>query len=261
MVRETEDARDERKRRFIAALKEKSCRDLINPLARKIKSYEEGSIPAEEVFKTVSYVARESREIETLFKKRPDVILAGIAMDENLYVTEVGEISVKVRKGDVTVVFTDAIVNPASPDGAMSAGLAGAIKSAGGADIEKEALSKAPIEGGNAVATGTGSLPNRYVLHAPTVDEPGGRSSYNHVEAAVTAALKLAEELEIESIAIPGMGTGAGGIAPADSAKAIITAIKSHEVKTVSDITLIDRTDEMVGAFTKTLEQYDEEYG
>ena len=55
------------------------------------------------------------------------------------------------------------------------------------------------------------------------------------------------------------MGTGASGVSPADSAKAIITAIKSHEVKTVSDITLIDRTDEMVGAFTKTLEQYDEE--
>ena len=261
MTRETEDARDERKRKFISTLKEKRCRDLIDSLARRIKSYEEGTVTAEEVFKSASYVARESKEIETLFKKRPDVILAGIAMDENRYVTEIGELSVKVRKGDVTVVFTDAIVNPASPDGAMTAGVAGAIKGAGGAEIEKEALSRAPIARGNAVATGAGSLSNRYIVHAPTMDAPGGTSAHDHVKDAVIAALKLAEELEIESIAIPGMGTGAGGVSPVDSARAIVEAIASHEAGSVSDITLIDRTDEMVAAFTKTLEQYDEEHG
>lgn len=46
----------------------------------------------------------------------------------------------KVRQGDLTAVFADAIINPASPDGTMSAGSAGAIKKVGGDEIEEEAM-------------------------------------------------------------------------------------------------------------------------
>lgn len=259
MVKESEEARDERKRRFIAALREKKCRDLIEPLARKIDSYVKGEITPEDVFKTVKYVARESDEIAGTFKKRPDVILAGIAMEENKYVTEISEINIKARQGDLTAVFTDAVINPANAKGVMSAGVAGAIKNAGGEGIEKEVVSKAPIPVGGAIATGAGSLPNLYVIHAVTVDEPSGSSSPENVKNALAAALKTAEEIECESLAIPGMGTGAGTVAPKESANAIVDAIKSHAAEHLSDIILIDRNDEMVEAFVTALERYDEE--
>ncbi len=261
MTNENEEARDERKRKFIDSLKETRCRSLIEPLGDKINSYLEGNITAEDVFKAAHYVSKQSNDAIAMFKKRPDVILAGIAMEDNLYVTGIGEINIKARNGDLTVLFVDAIVNPASPDGAMAAGVAEAIKRAGGEEIEKEALSKAPIERGSAAVTGAGSLYNLHVIHAPTADEADGESSREQVKAAVLAALEAAEGLGAASIAIPGMGSGAGKVSPQDSAGAIVEAIISHEAKSISDIILIDRDENTVQAFIKALEEYDEETG
>ena len=261
MTNETEEARDERKRKFIDSLKDARCRSLIEPLGDKIISYLNGDIAAEDVFKTAHYVSKQSTNVIAMFKKRPDVILAGIAMEDNLYITGIGEINIKTRNGDITVLFVDAIVNPASPDGAMAAGVSGAIKRAGGEEIEKETLSKAPIEQGSAVVTGAGSLPNLHVIHAPTAGEAGGESSRELVKGAVLAALEAAEELGAASIAIPGMGTGSGKVPPQESASAIVEAIRTHEAKSISDIILIDRDEDTVQAFIKALENYDEETG
>ena len=261
MTKETEEARDERTRKFIDSLKESRCRSLIEPLGDKIISYLNGDIKAEDVFKTAHYVSKQSNDVIAMFKKRPDVILAGIAMEDNLYVTGIGDINIKVRRGDLTVLFVDAIVNPASPDGAMTAGVAGAIKKAAGEEIEKETLSKSPIEKGSAVSTGAGSLPNLHVIHAPTTGEAGGKSSGELVKNAILATLEAAEELGAGSIAIPGMGTGTGKVSPKESARAIVEAIRSHEAKIISDIILIDRDEEMVQAFIEALEAYDEETG
>jgi O-acetyl-ADP-ribose deacetylase (regulator of RNase III) len=261
MAREDPDARTERKRRFISMIRDKKCRKLVEPLAHKIQTYLKGETPPEDVFKAAHYVAKHGDEITVDFKKKPDVILAGIAMDENRYITEIAGVGVKVRHGDALEVFTDAIVNPASPDGKMAAGLAGAIRKSGGDAIEKEAVAKAPIAPGTAVATGAGTLPFLSIIHAPTGAEPGGKSSAERVAAAVAAALDLAGNLELDTITIPGMGTGIGGLSPADSAGAIVSAIRSHGEGRVSNVNLVDMSEETVAAFVKALEAYDEENG
>jgi len=180
-------------------------------------------------------------------------------MEENKYITEVGEINVKVRQGDITVLFADAVINPANTQGMMGGGVAEAIKQIGGDEIEKQAVSKAPIDIGTAISTTAGKLPNLYVIHAPTVDTPGGASSPDMIKSAVTGALQEAERLECETLAMPGMGTGVGGVSPKDAAQAMLEAIKDHEPKTVADIILIDRGEEMVNAYIEILEKYDEE--
>lgn len=261
MPRETEEARDERKRSFIEALKESEYRALIEPLDRKTAAYLKGEIPAEDLFKTIHYVSKQSNEVVAMFKKRPDVILAGIAMEENLYVTEICDINIKVRRGDLTVLFVDAIVNPANTGGSMGGGVAGAIKKAGGEVIEKQAIAAAPTALGTAVVTEAGALPNLFVIHAPTVDEPAGSSSPEMIEAAVSAALAEAEKTELQTIAIPGMGTGVGGVPFEDAARAVVSAICSHETKGISDIILIDRDERMAEAFVKALERFDGENG
>ncbi len=261
MPKENEEARLERKRRFITEIRDRKCRDLIEPLLHKMQSYLKGEIPPEDVFKAAHYLARRGNEISTDFKKKPDVILSGIAMDENRYITELGDVTVKVRRGDVASVFADAIVNPASPDGTMSKGLAGAIRNAGGGQIEKEATAQAPIAGGTAVATTAGSLPFLHVIHTPTIDTPGGASSPEMVRTAVSAALALADELELETVTIPGLGTGAGGLAPDEAATAIVDAIAAHNARVVSSVNLVDMNEETVGAFVRKLEAYDEENG
>ena len=261
MPKETEEARDQRKRAFIEALKESKCRALVEPLHRKTEAYLGGEIPAEDLFKTIHYVSKESGELVQMFKKRPDVILAGIAMEENLYVTEIRDINVKVRRGDLTVLFVDAIVNPANTGGSMGGGVAGAIKRAGGDLIEKQAMAAAPIALGAAVSTEAGDLPNLFVIHAPTVDKPAGSSSPELITAAVSAALAEAERVEAQTVAIPGMGTGVGGVDLGDAARAVIEAICAHGTKDISDIILIDRDERMAEAFVKALERYDEENG
>jgi O-acetyl-ADP-ribose deacetylase (regulator of RNase III) len=260
-MKENEEARDERKRSFIESLKRAQTRGLIEPLAKKIDSFMEGTLAPEELFKAIHYVSTQSEKVTKRFRNRPDVVLAEIAMDENKFTTEVGDINIKARLGDILTLFVDAIVNPADPRGVMAQGVAGAIKAAGGEEIEKEAVAKAPIAAGGAIATSAGTLQNLKVIHVAIATEPGGKSSPETVRRAAAAALALAEELELESIAIPALGTGAGGVSPDDSAAAIFEAIRAHAPKSLSDITLVARDETAAAAFVKVLEKFEEETG
>ena len=160
--------------------------------------------------------------------------------------------AVVVEKGDLTKVFCDAIVNPANSSGYMGGGVAGAIKRIGGIVIEKEAISKAPIEVGKAVATTAGTLPCKYVIHAPTMKQPAMKIGVENVRLATQAALKLGIELNLKTIAIPGMGTGVGRVSVEDAAGAIVCMVKEYENK-FEKIILIDRNEEMVDSINSYL--------
>ena len=155
-----------------------------------------------------------------------------------------------VEKGDLTQVTCDAIVNPANSYGYMGGGVAGAIKRIGGIEIENEAVSKGPIPVGKAVVTTAGSLPCKYVIHAPTMKQPAMRIGIDNVKLATKAALDLAIKLKLNSIAIPGMGTGVGGVEINIAAKAIVDIVKQYESK-IEKIMLIDRDSEMIESFNK----------
>ncbi len=138
---------------------------------------------------------------------------------------------ISVVLGDITQTQADAIVNPANSRLMMGGGVAGAIKRIGGAIIEKEAVQKGPIRVGEAVATSAGKLKARYVIHAPTMPLPAMSTDLKNVEKATSAALRLARDLELSSIAIPGMGTGVGGVPVKDAAQTMIEAIKTASVR------------------------------
>jgi O-acetyl-ADP-ribose deacetylase (regulator of RNase III) len=157
-----------------------------------------------------------------------------------------------VEKGDLTQVTCDAIVNPANSYGYMGGGVAGVIKRIGGIEIENEAVSKGPVPVGKAVVTTAGSLPCKYVIHAPTMKQPAMRIGIDNVKLATKAALDLAIKLKLKSIAIPGMGTGVGGVETNIAAKAIVDIVKQYESK-IEKIMLIDRDTEMIESFNKHL--------
>ena len=119
-------------------------------------------------------------------------------------------------------------------------------------EIEKEAISQAPIDVGKAVATTAGTLPCIYVIHAPTMKQPAMRISVENVKHATQAALKLGVELKLKSIAIPGMGTGVGRVPVEDAAKAIVSIAKEFENK-FEKIVLIDRNEDMVDSYNRFL--------
>ena len=80
------------------------------------------------------------------------------------------------------------------------------------------------------------------------------RIDAENVKKATYAALKLSEKLKIKSIAIPGMGTGVGGVSADDAAEAMIAVIRGFEEK-FDNIILIDRNEKMTAAFINFLKK------
>jgi uncharacterized protein (DUF433 family) len=76
-----------------------------------------------------------------------------------------------VIEGDITALEVDAIANAANNALWMGAGVAGAIKRAGGDEIEREAVAKGPIEVGEAVAAGAGRLAAKWVIHGAVMGQ------------------------------------------------------------------------------------------
>ena len=253
-----DDPRDVRKKEFIESIRRRKSAALLGPLAEKITAWESGKMDPADVFKAAGYAARKGEAMIADFKKRPDVILAGIAMDENRYITFLGETGIEVRLADITEVFSDAIVTPVEPDGGMTAGAAAAVKETGGGEIEKETRARAPIAAGSAVSTGPGNLPTGNVIHA-AVKDASGTITPASVAEALSAALKEAEELEAETVTVPGLGYIAGGIGAEESAAAVITALKGHKGESVAKVLLVDIAEEVVAAFVSELEKRDAE--
>jgi len=159
-----------------------------------------------------------------------------------------------VKKGDITKISCDAIVNPANSFGYMGGGVAGAIKRVGGDEIEKEAIAQAPIFVGSAVATTAGALPCQFVIHAPTMKKPAMKIPVENVAKATQAALKLGKEMQIKNIAIPGKGTGVGSVLPQDAAKAMIAVAKKFE-ESFENIYFIECNNSMIDAFGSVLKK------
>ena len=146
---------------------------------------------------------------------------------------------IKVIQGDITELKVDAIVNAANNKLVMGGGVAGAIRKKGGKIIEDEAVKKGPIEIGQAIATQAGNLKAKYVIHAATMgldfSRPSSKTSGGIPHSSLIAsagktdeakirdscsnALRVADELKINSIAFPALGCGVGGFPHLASAK------------------------------------------
>lgn len=164
-------------------------------------------------------------------------------------------LSVVIKRGDLTKERADAICNPANSLMYMGGGAAGALKRAGGEEIEREALRHAPVPVGKAIATTAGKLQARWVVHAPTMERPAMRTTSEKVYLATKAALECADAIGARSIAIPGMGTGVGGVSYRGAAKAMVKALREFApaAKSLKEIIFCDFSDEMVNAWENTL--------
>lgn len=134
---------------------------------------------------------------------------------------------VKIVKADITELKVDAIVNAANNKMLMGGGVAGAIKRKGGKVIEDEAVKKGPIEIGQALATGAGSLPSKYVIHAATMGMDFVTDS-DKIRDSASNSLKVADQLKISSIAFPALGCGVGGFPELAAAKIMGQEVFRH---------------------------------
>jgi O-acetyl-ADP-ribose deacetylase (regulator of RNase III) len=141
----------------------------------------------------------------------------------------------EVREGDIAAVVVDAIANAANDRLWMGAGVAGAIKRAGGAEIEREAMALAPIALGSAVATGAGALPARWVIHGAVMGQDL-RTDGELIGRTTRSCLDLADELGCRSLALPAFGTGVGGFSLAECARVMVHEARRFEPRTLERV-------------------------
>jgi O-acetyl-ADP-ribose deacetylase len=135
--------------------------------------------------------------------------------------------SVEVLEADITTLDVDAIANAANTRLIHGGGVAGAIARAGGPDVQRESEERAPIGLGEAVETGAGDMPARWVIHAATM-ELGGPTSADIIRAATASALALADELGARSLALVAFGTGVGGFPLEQAARIEVEEVRRH---------------------------------
>lgn len=131
-----------------------------------------------------------------------------------------GRTIVSVAVGDLLGQEAEVIVVAANRRGVLgplaTPGLSG-LRSLGGSEIEREAMSLAPLELGMAVMTGAPGLEERgihAVVHAVIHPALGERARIEDVRRAVPAALTVATKSRLRSVAMPllgGVAVGEGG--------------------------------------------------
>jgi O-acetyl-ADP-ribose deacetylase len=134
---------------------------------------------------------------------------------------------IEVLDTDITALQVDAIANAANTQLMHGGGVAGAIRRAGGPDVEAESRAKAPIALGEAVETTGGDMPCRWVIHAATM-ELGGPTSAEIIRRATASTLRRAEELGAKSLALVAFGTGVGGFPLDEAARIEVEEVRKH---------------------------------
>lgn len=116
---------------------------------------------------------------------------------------------IEARLLDITLARVDAIVNAANEGLQLGSGVAGAIRRRGGQSIQEECDRIGACAIGEAVVTGAGNLPARWVIHAVGPTWRGGEEGEEiALASAVLAALSRAEEIGARSVALPAISTG-----------------------------------------------------
>lgn len=132
----------------------------------------------------------------------------------------------EVVQADITKADTDAIVNAANNHFWMGSGVAGAIKAAGGEQIEKEAVAQGPVMPGSAILTGAGQLRFKYVIHGAVMGQDL-RPTASLIRQTTIACLNIADKLKLGSVAFPAFGTGVGNFPVKACANQMVDAVRT----------------------------------
>ena len=158
----------------------------------------------------------------------------------------------EVVECDIAALAVDAVANAANDALWMGAGVAGALKRAGGEEIEREAVALGPIERGDAVATGAGRLPARWVIHGAVMGQDL-RTDAETVARTTRRCLEVADELGARSLALPAFGTGVGGFPLEECAEIMVRVVTAYEPSALERVVFAVYGAEALGAFAAAL--------
>ncbi|MGZ6754795.1 MAG: O-acetyl-ADP-ribose deacetylase [Nocardioides sp.] len=135
--------------------------------------------------------------------------------------------------GDITTEQVDAIVNAANSSLLGGGGVDGAIHAAAGpALLEecrrlRETTHRRGLDVGDAVATGAGTLPARWVIHTVGPNRHAGQTDAGLLASCFSRSLAVASDLGARSIAFPAVSAGIYGWDAAEVARIAVATVRS----------------------------------
>ncbi len=146
---------------------------------------------------------------------------------------QVGKTVVRLVKGDITEMATDAIVNAANHSLMGGGGVDGAIHLRGGPKILEECrkirATKYPdgLPTGQAIITSAGNLKAKHVVHTVgPVWSGGNRQESKLLAEAYVNSLRLVIVNRLRSVAFPSISTGAYGYPVKEASQVALRTIK-----------------------------------
>jgi O-acetyl-ADP-ribose deacetylase (regulator of RNase III) len=161
-------------------------------------------------------------------------------------------LQLEVHEGDIATVDADAVANAANDRLWMGAGVAGALKRAGGDEIERDAMALGPIPLGSAIATTAGNLPASWVIHGAVMGQDL-RTDGDLVGRTTRSCLEVADELRCRSLALPAFGTGVGGFALDECARIMVGEARRFEPRLLERVIFAVFGGEAYDAFSSAL--------
>jgi O-acetyl-ADP-ribose deacetylase (regulator of RNase III) len=140
---------------------------------------------------------------------------------------------VEAVSGDITRQQVDAVVNAANSTLLGGLGVDGAIHAAAGPRLLEECrrlrrtTHRQGLAVGEAVATGAGELPARWVIHTVGPNRNRGQDDPALLAACFGRSLDVAAELGARSVAVPAVSAGAYGWPMDDVARIAVDAVRA----------------------------------
>ena len=150
-------------------------------------------------------------------------------------------VRIEAVRGDLTAERVDAIVNAANSSLLGGGGVDGAIHAAAGPallaecrELRRTALPDGlPV--GEAVATGAGRLPARWVIHTVGPNVHRGQTDPTLLGSCFARSLDVATEIGARSVAFPAVSAGVYGWAVDDVARIAVAAVRAWAGAAESD--------------------------
>ena len=161
----------------------------------------------------------------------------------------------RVVQGDIAAQSADALVNAAGTSLQMGSGVAGALRRGGGEQLDEAAVSKGPVELGEAAVTDAFDLDAEYVIHAAAMPHYGdGQATAESIREATRNALAAADERGCESLVLPALGCGVAGFDLEEGARIIAETVAEYEPTSLEDVRFIAYSDEEYGTVRRVAE-------
>jgi O-acetyl-ADP-ribose deacetylase (regulator of RNase III) len=161
-----------------------------------------------------------------------------------------------VRRGDITKLAVDAIVNAANTTLLGGGGVDGAIHRAAGPELLAECRTLGGCPPGEAKITRGYSLPSRFVIHTVGPVWSGGRREEPETLAnCYRNSLRLASENGLRTIAFPAISCGVYRYPIADAARIAIgtTSEFLRENTSIAEVIFVVSSDEIQAAYQRLL--------